>query len=98
MTTIQNNIYRGNEKIESVRSELKFEKEELDEWLRVQAEKDDDNLALLKYSKEDDIKIKELSLSIEKLIQEVNKKKAVLTTEVYKYASFEGYRNSSITN
>jgi hypothetical protein len=54
----------------------------LDEWLRVQAEKDDDNLALLKYSKEDDLKIKELSLSIEKLIHEVNKKKANLTMEV----------------
>lgn len=82
MTIIQNNIYRGNEKIESIRSELKFEKEELDEWLRVQAEKDDDNLALLKYSKEDDMKIKELSLSIQKLMKEVNKKKAVLTVEV----------------
>ncbi len=82
MTIIQNGIYRGNEKIESVRSELKFEKEELDEWLRVQAEKDDDNLALLNYSKEDDIKIKELSLSIEKLMQEVNKKKSALTVEV----------------
>jgi hypothetical protein len=82
LTIIQNGIYRGNEKIESVRSELKFEKEELDEWLRVQAEKDDDNLALLNYSKEDDIKIKELSLSIEKLMQEVNKKKSALTVEV----------------
>lgn len=83
MTIIQNNIYRGNEKIESIRTELKFEKEELDEWLHVQAEKDDDNLALLKYSKEDDIKIKELSLSIEKLMHQVNKKKAVLTMEVF---------------
>ncbi|KAI8622501.1 hypothetical protein BC830DRAFT_435720 [Chytriomyces sp. MP71] len=82
LTTIQNNIYRGNEKIDAIRNELKMEKEELDEWLRVQAEKEEDNFALLKYTKEDDMKIKELSLSIEKLMQEVNKKKAVLSTEV----------------
>ncbi|KAI9341964.1 coiled-coil domain-containing protein 39-like protein [Obelidium mucronatum] len=82
LNTIQNNIYRGNEKIETIRNELKMEKEELDEWLRVQAEKEEDNFALLQYTKEDDMRIKELSLSIEKLMQEVNKKKAVLSTEV----------------
>ena len=75
--------------MDSIRSELKFEKEELEEWLRVQAEKDDDNLALLKYSKEDDMKIKEISLSIEKSMHEVNKKNALLTAEVrlhFKYS------------
>jgi UDP-glucose:O-linked fucose beta-1,3-glucosyltransferase len=60
-----------------------MEKDELDEWLRVQAEKEEDNLALTKYTKEDDMKIKELSLAIEKLMQEVNKKKSVLSTEVH---------------
>jgi hypothetical protein len=79
---IQNNIYRGNEKIESIRTELKFDKEELDEWLRVQSEKEEDNLALLKYTKEDEAKIKELNLSIEKLVHEVNKKKSLLSAEV----------------
>lgn len=82
LTTIQNNIYRGNEKIEAIRTELRLEKEELDEWLRVQSEKEEDNMALLKYSKEDDIKIKALSLQIEKLMQEVNKKKSNLSAEV----------------
>ncbi|KAJ3295187.1 Coiled-coil domain-containing protein 39 [Borealophlyctis nickersoniae] len=82
LNTLQNNIYRGNERIDAVRTELKLEKEELDEWLRVEAEKEEDNLALLKYSKEDDAKIKELSLGIEKLMVEVNKKKATLSAEV----------------
>ncbi|KAJ3311127.1 Coiled-coil domain-containing protein 39 [Blyttiomyces sp. JEL0837] len=82
LNTIQNNIYRGNEKIENIRTELKMEKEELDEWLRVQAEKEEDNFALLKYTKEDDMRIKELSLSIEKLMHEVNKRKANLNAEV----------------
>ncbi|KAJ3104260.1 Coiled-coil domain-containing protein 39, partial [Physocladia obscura] len=82
LNTIQNNIYRGNEKIESIRTELKMEKDELDEWLRVQAEKEEDNFALLKYTKEDDMRIKDFSLGIEKLMHEVNKKKAELSVEV----------------
>ncbi|KAJ3100782.1 Coiled-coil domain-containing protein 39 [Phlyctochytrium planicorne] len=82
LNTIQNNIYKGNERIETIRTELKLEKEELDEWLRVQTEKEEDNFALLKYSKEDDVRIKELNQATEKLMVEVNKKKAILSTEV----------------
>ncbi|KAI8904597.1 hypothetical protein DFJ77DRAFT_244810 [Powellomyces hirtus] len=82
LNTIQNNIYRGNERIDGIRADLKLEKSELDEWLRVQSEKEEDNMALLKYTKEDNQKIKELSLGIEKLMQEVNKKKAILSAEV----------------
>jgi UDP-glucose:O-linked fucose beta-1,3-glucosyltransferase len=86
--------------VEAIRTELKFEKEELDEWLRVQAEKEEDNLALQKYSKEDESKIKELNLSIEKLMHEVNKKKALLSAEVFtiQKLSFLGYRNASFPN
>ncbi|KAJ3117225.1 Coiled-coil domain-containing protein 39 [Phlyctochytrium bullatum] len=82
LNTIQNNIYKGNERIESIRTELKLEKEELDEWLRVQAEKEEDNFALLKYTKEDDMRIKELNLAMHKLMVEVNKKKTILSAEV----------------
>lgn len=79
---LQTSIYRGNEKIEAVRAEFKLETDELNEWLRVQQEKEEDNLALIKYTKEDDTKEKELSLAIEKLVTQVNKSKANLTAEV----------------
>ncbi|KAJ3023472.1 Coiled-coil domain-containing protein 39 [Thoreauomyces humboldtii] len=82
LNAIQNNIYRNNERIDGIRGDLKLEKSELDEWLRVQSEKEEDNMALLKYTKEDNQKIKELSLGIEKLMQEVNRKKAILSAEV----------------
>ncbi|KAH6565481.1 hypothetical protein BASA62_007223 [Batrachochytrium salamandrivorans] len=82
LNTTRNNIYRGNERIEAIRTELKLENDELAEWLRVQAEKEEDNMALAKYSKEDEAKIKELGLSIEKSMQDVNKKKAILSAEV----------------
>ncbi|KAJ3260491.1 Coiled-coil domain-containing protein 39 [Boothiomyces macroporosus] len=82
LNILQTNIYRGNERIEAVRAEFKLETEELNEWLRVQAEKQDDNQALLKYSKEDETKAKELGLAIEKLMVQVNKRKATLDAEV----------------
>jgi coiled-coil domain-containing protein 39 len=59
-----------------------MEAEELNEWLRIQKEKEEDNLALVKYTKEDDAKTKELSLAIEKVMAEVNKAKANLNAEV----------------
>jgi UDP-glucose:O-linked fucose beta-1,3-glucosyltransferase len=79
---IQNNIYRDNDRIDALRTELKLEQSELEEWIRVNNEKEEDNMALMKYTEEDSAKIKELSLQIEKLIQEVRKKKHQLSTEV----------------
>ncbi|KAL3896675.1 MAG: hypothetical protein SGCHY_003920 [Lobulomycetales sp.] len=82
LTVVQSNIYKTSEQIENLRAELKFSKEELEEWARVQTEKEDDTLALLKYSKEDSAKIKQLGLTIEKLMHDVHKKKASLNAEV----------------
>jgi UDP-glucose:O-linked fucose beta-1,3-glucosyltransferase len=82
LNQIQNNIYRGNEKIDSLRTELKLGKEELDVWLNVQVEKEEDNIALLNYTKEDDAKIKEITLQIEKYMRDVQKKKNSLSSEI----------------
>jgi len=65
-----------------LRTELKLGKEELDVWLHVQVEKEEDNIALLNYTKEDDAKIKELTLQIEKYMNDVQKKKSSLNSEV----------------
>ncbi|KAI8910340.1 hypothetical protein EDD86DRAFT_265939 [Gorgonomyces haynaldii] len=82
LNMLQASIYRGNERIEVIRTELKLESDELNEWIRVQSEKEEDNRVLLKYSKEDEAKIKDLNHMIEKLMIEVNKRKAALNAEV----------------
>jgi chromosome segregation ATPase len=82
LTVVQAGIYKTSEQIENLRAELKFSKEELEEWARVQTEKEDDTHALLKYSKEDSAKIKQLGLTMEKLMHDVQKKKAALNAEV----------------
>ncbi|KAJ3390261.1 Coiled-coil domain-containing protein 39 [Lobulomyces angularis] len=82
VTAIQSNIYKTTEEIEAIRSELKFSKEELNEWIKVQNEKQDDAATLYKYSKEDDQRIKQLGLTMEKILSEVKKKKSLLNAEV----------------
>ncbi|KAI9179113.1 hypothetical protein H9P43_005775 [Blastocladiella emersonii ATCC 22665] len=81
-SSTQNTIYRTSEKVAKLKALLKSEERELEDWLKVQQEKEEDNLILLKYSKEDDQRIKELSLQIEKLMGEVNEKKASLSQSV----------------
>ena len=61
---------------------MKIGKEELEEWLRVQQEKEEDSAALEKYAKEDELKMKELSLQIQKLVHDVHQKKNQLAAEV----------------
>ncbi|KAG5461974.1 MAG: hypothetical protein BJ554DRAFT_5753 [Olpidium bornovanus] len=82
LNLVQNDIYRTAEKIDSQRTELNLEKEELEEWLRVQSEKDEDNFALLKYTREDEARVKSLTLQIERLVQEVARKRNALSAEV----------------
>ncbi|KAI9221363.1 hypothetical protein BC828DRAFT_381204 [Blastocladiella britannica] len=76
--TTQNAIHRTAEKIAKIKAQCKSEERELDDWMRVQQEKDEDNLILLKYAKEDDAKSRELALQLEKLVAEVDEKRATL--------------------
>ncbi|KAL7749405.1 Coiled-coil domain-containing protein 39 [Sorochytrium milnesiophthora] len=78
----QNHIYRANERIAKLKSSLSNEQKELEDWLQVQREKEEDNLILLKYSKEDDQRIKDLTLQIERLMGQANRKRNQLNQEI----------------
>lgn len=82
LSSLQDTVQRETEKLDAAGKELKLERSELAEWLRVQTEKEEDFLVISKYSKEDDCKIKESSQTIEKLVNQVNKNKAALNAEV----------------
>ncbi|KAJ3085209.1 Coiled-coil domain-containing protein 39, partial [Quaeritorhiza haematococci] len=82
LNTVQNNIYAGNERIETLRTTLKLSKQELASWLQIQSEKEEDSLTILKYAAADDARIRSLNLQIEKLLTQVNKKKNLLSAEV----------------
>ena len=59
-----------------------WNQEELEQWALAARQKEEDNLALLKYTKADEAKMKDLSLQLEKMLAAVQKKRAELEDEV----------------
>eukprot|EP00854_Cymbomonas_tetramitiformis_P008918 gene8918-10568_t len=82
LNSIQNNIYRGNEKMDQFKLLMNWNQEELEQWALASRQKEEDNLALEKYQRADEARVKELNLHIEKLTKKVNRKKTELETEV----------------
>lgn len=84
LNVLQNTMFKTNEKLEEFRTKMDFNQEELEQWVAVEKKKEDDNLNMLKYTQADNAKIKELTLQIEKLTKETQRKKAELDAEVMK--------------
>jgi len=53
--------------MEEHKLQMNFNQEELEQWSLAAKQKEEDNLALEKYRRQDEIKVKELNLEIEKL-------------------------------
>lgn len=58
-----------------MKSQMKWDQQALEAWLEESAQKDEDALTLKKYAKEDEAKLKDLTLKIEKLVDQCNKQK-----------------------
>ena len=61
---------------------MNWNQEELEQWALTQQQKEDDNTALERYTQQDDGKIKELSIAIERMSREVLTKRNDLEREV----------------
>ena len=79
---VQNNIFKGNEKLDRFKLQMNWNQEELEQWSLAAKQKEDDNLALQKYTRADEAKIKDITLQIEKLTTLVSDKKNDLDNEV----------------
>ena len=82
LTGTQNAIFKGNEEMDKFKLQMNWNQEELEQWALAARQKEEDNLALLKYSKADEAKMKDLSLQLEKMLAAVQKKRAELEDEV----------------
>jgi len=74
----ENNIFRQTQKLEEMKSRMNWDQQALEAWLEESARKDEDAMILQKYTRQDEAKIKELSLRIEHLTDDSQKKKKVL--------------------
>ena len=82
MTSLQTGVHRGNERLDQFKLLMNWNQEELEQWALASRQKEEDNLALQKYQRADDARVKELNLAIEKMTKQVHTKKAELEGEV----------------
>jgi hypothetical protein len=64
INSLQQTIMKGNEKMDQFKLLMNWNQEELDQWVLAQKQKEEDNLALEKYKRQDEAKIKELTLQV----------------------------------
>lgn len=82
LSDIQQQIFKGNDQLEKMKLEINWNKEEKKQWIVAVQQKEEDSLTLKKYRRQDNQKIKELSLHLEKLTIEKNRKEYELEKEV----------------
>lgn len=81
MVRFENQIYLANTKINELSEDISWDQKKLEEWLQESSTQDDNVLTLHKYMKEDDSKLKQLMLIMERLTDEVKKARKVLDAE-----------------
>lgn len=79
---VQNEIFRANEKIDELKTNMGFDQEELEQWTLAEKQKEEDQEVLEKYSKQDEKKIKDLTLESEKWAKLVEEKKVEYEKEI----------------
>jgi chromosome segregation ATPase len=79
--SLQIQIYVANEGLDKLKLSLNWNQVELEQWATAAAKKESDNLALEKFQRADEVKIKDLTLKLEHLTKLSAEKQAELENE-----------------
>ena len=79
---MRSQIKAAADELEKLRTDLNWNQEELEQWATAATKKEEESLALQKYALSDELRIKELTLTIEDLTKLSVEKKTLLENEV----------------
>eukprot|EP00796_Vickermania_ingenoplastis_P009464 gene9464-6646_t len=82
ITSLENRVFQGNLRMEEFKRAMDFNQEELDQWDEARRQKEEDELAIAQYSKQDEARIKELTLGVQKLEAMVKEQRRRLEEEM----------------
>lgn len=71
LSTLQNFLFKGNDTMDKFKLQMNWNQDEMEQWAMAAKQKEDDAMALEKYRRADESKIKELTLEIEKLTKQL---------------------------
>jgi chromosome segregation ATPase len=78
---VQSQIYKATEKMDEFKMQMNWNQEELEQWALAAKQKEEDFLAIEKYKRADEMKIKELTLQLETLTKEYLQYKSTFDQE-----------------
>lgn len=81
LNTIQNFLFKGNEEMDKFKLQMNWNQDEMEQWAMAAKQKEEDAMALERYRRADEGKIKELTLEIEKLTKALQQHKRTLDDE-----------------
>lgn len=82
ITSISDKMKTAEDDLEKIRTDLNWNQEELEQWATAATKKEEESLTLQKYTLADELKIKDLTLTIEDLTKVSVEKKTLLENEV----------------
>eukprot|EP01138_Halocafeteria_seosinensis_P002900 gb/GECG01002962.1/.p1 GENE.gb/GECG01002962.1/~~gb/GECG01002962.1/.p1 ORF type:complete len:457 (+),score=112.70 gb/GECG01002962.1/:1-1371(+) len=82
ISSVQLQLHNNNQTLEQFREQMNWNQQELEQWVEAAHQKDEDNMALEKYTKADDQKTRDLARRLEKLTDDLNQKQRGLDHEV----------------
>eukprot|EP00058_Branchiostoma_floridae_P007967 XP_002593455.1 hypothetical protein BRAFLDRAFT_119531 [Branchiostoma floridae] len=77
----ENTIFRQTQRLEELKAQMNWNQQALEAWLEESARKDEDAMTLAKYTRQDDSKGKELALRMERMTEEMIRKRRMLDHE-----------------
>nr|XP_060623441.1 coiled-coil domain-containing protein 39 [Anolis sagrei ordinatus] len=78
----ENNVFKVTEKMDALRCQMNCDQHSLETWLEESSKRDNDLLTIQKYAQQDDGKLGVLTLQIEMLTVQCNKKRRILDNEL----------------